>query len=230
MPMETASVLGLIAALVGTILLYVFIMPRRMNGNFANPFLQFLHDLFHFKQLFIETIMKFIYTLLTMYCIGSGFFMLFVMAGNESLALTGLLTMILGPIFIRIIYEFLMMSILLVQNVLEINKKLGKAPKDAAPAKKDPYAMPYDTGYNGTTTAYNGANAYGGNAYGGNAYGGNAYSGNAAGGNAYGSNAYGSNAAGNGNYNSNNAAGSSKPAGNGNYNGSYGNYQGGSQY
>ena len=36
----------------------------------------------------------------------------------------GLIMMILGPIAIRIVYEFIMMAILLVKNVIQINNKL----------------------------------------------------------------------------------------------------------
>ena len=38
----------------------------------------------------------------------------------------GLLIMIIGPIVIRILFESTMLFILLVQNVIEINKKLSK--------------------------------------------------------------------------------------------------------
>ena len=36
----------------------------------------------------------------------------------------GLLLMILGPIVVRLIFEFLMMALLLVKNVISINNKL----------------------------------------------------------------------------------------------------------
>ena len=49
--------------------------------------------------------------------------------------------MILSPIIIRLVFEFLMMFILLVSNVQEINRKLGKkaeAPKNAPAAQQIP--------------------------------------------------------------------------------------------
>ena len=197
MPVDTAMILGLILALVGTVLLYVFVLPRRMNGRFPNPFLQVLHDFFHFKQLFIETIMKFLYIVSTLYCIGSGFFMLFAETGSgryaQSTASDGLIMMLLGPIVIRIFYEVMMMGILLVQNVIDINKKLSKNGKENAAPARDPYApvsTPVytptypNTGYNnqgatagynnqGTTAGYNNQGAYNGNQNNYNGYQGN---------------------------------------------------------
>lgn len=41
----------------------------------------------------------------------------------------GLLLMILGPIVVRLIFEFLMMALLLVKNVISINNKM-RAPSN----------------------------------------------------------------------------------------------------
>ena len=58
--------------------------------------------------------------------------------GGQSYFLPGLLLMVLGPIVLRITYEFMMLTILLVKNVIDINKKL-KAP-EAPVAPKAPVA------------------------------------------------------------------------------------------
>ena len=126
---NVAPILGIIFALAGTIVAYVLVMPKSKDGNLGNKFLQFLHDFFHFKQLYVEYVLKFIYMLGTLFCIVTGFFWLFSYA-----ALTGLMLMILGPVVLRLTYEFTMMFILLVQNTMDINKKL-KGNKAAAPAE-----------------------------------------------------------------------------------------------
>lgn len=132
MPITAAIVIGIIAAVVCTILSVIMITPAKKR-NALSPFFKFLHDLFNFKTLFIEKILKFIYILLTLGCVFIGFLMLF--SGTyytdywtdtthfQSTFGQGLLILILGPVAIRITYESLMMFILLVQNVIELNRK-----------------------------------------------------------------------------------------------------------
>lgn len=134
-----AMIIGFVLALAATIVMYVMVMPKKKDGQLS-PFFQFLHNYFHFKQLYIEVVMKFMFALLTLTCIAGGFFMLFSSTYGQSFALAGFLLMILGPIVMRLLYEMSMMFILLVQNVIDINKKLkGEAPK----ANADPM-MPVD--------------------------------------------------------------------------------------
>lgn len=116
--MGAFMVIAIILALAAAILSFVFILPRKKDGHFPNKFLQFLHDLFHFKRLLIEQITKFLYIFATAFVIVFGFLTLF------SAPLFGLLLMVLGPIVVRIIYEFMMLTILLVQNVIDINRKI----------------------------------------------------------------------------------------------------------
>ena len=57
---------------------------------------------------------------------------------EQSTFLYGLGLMILGPLVLRVTYEFVMMAILLVQNVIAINRKLKvqATPVSPAPAAK----------------------------------------------------------------------------------------------
>ena len=134
---SVAMIIGLILALIGTIVLWILVIPKRKDGTLS-PFLQKLHDYFQFKQLYIEVVMKFFFSLLTVACVTVGFFMLFASVesygGSQSFALYGLLMMLLGPIALRFIYEMAMMFILLVQNVSDIKQKLGAGDKVEAPA------------------------------------------------------------------------------------------------
>lgn len=141
-----ALVLGCIAALAATVLLYIKVLPRKLDGSFNNKWLQFLHDFFHFKKLYLEEVLKGIFVLATVACVCVGVFMLvsyneiyhYSRYGSyytkESMFLYGLLLIVGGPISLRLAYEGIMMFILLVKNVLEINGKL-KAPKEG-PAKE----------------------------------------------------------------------------------------------
>ena len=133
---EVSFILGVMAAIILTILAYVFVMPKKNDGNFSHPALQKLHDVFNFKKLYLESILKFFYVLATIFCVCTGFFMIFGYREvwgyydmeKASTALIGLLVMIGGPIVFRLTYESLMMFILLVKNAMEINNKIP-APK-----------------------------------------------------------------------------------------------------
>lgn len=128
MPESTASLLALIAAIALTIAVYICIMPAK-KGETLSGVGKFFHDLFNFKWLLIEKIIKFFYVLSTIYIVCLGVFFLFsveedLWGDHHSLALYGLLCLIFGPILIRIIYEFMMMAILTVTNIIEINTKI----------------------------------------------------------------------------------------------------------
>lgn len=118
MPFTTALIIGLILALLATVATYLFIMPEKARDTLPR-FLQFVHDIFNFKSLLIEKILKALYVFCTIGCIGVGIFLLF-----GSNFVWGILLIILGPLVVRIVYEFLMLMILLVQNVIAINRKI----------------------------------------------------------------------------------------------------------
>ena len=146
-PYYVSFILGIMAAIILTILAYVFVMPKKNDGNFSHPALQKFYDIFNFKKLYLESILKFFYVLATIFCVCVGFFMIFGYRevwgyydmGKSSTALIGLLVMILGPIVLRLTYESLMMFILLVKNAMEINNKIP-APKKEEKAVEEAVA------------------------------------------------------------------------------------------
>ncbi len=140
--MDTLIIIGILLAIAATIVLYIKVMPKKYDGKLENKFLQFLHDFFHFKTFYIEALTKFVFVLLTCACIFVGFLLLFGKIEyygyfgatfEQSTFLYGLGLMILGPLVLRVTYEFVMMAILLVQNVISINRKM-KSPAGAAPS------------------------------------------------------------------------------------------------
>ncbi len=126
-------IVGLILAIVATVLAYIFIMPKSKVKN-LNKFLYFLHNVFTFKTLLVEKIFRALYVSTTIYCIISGFLTLFTSF------LAGLLTMVLGPVSVRIVFEMIMMFVMLVQNTNAIRNKLcGEEETPAGePAQKQP--------------------------------------------------------------------------------------------
>lgn len=146
MPIYVAYIIGVIVAIICTVLMCILVMPEKKRDT-LNGFFRFLHDIFNFKFLIIEKILKVLYMLSTFSCISIGFFMLFsgystysyfgISGGFQSFAGYGLLLMIVGPIAIRITYEFLMMAILAVNSVLKINAKLKDQNEDDSTEKPD---------------------------------------------------------------------------------------------
>lgn len=140
---EITLPIGAVASIVLTIFLFAKVMPRRLDGCFAIPFLQFLHDYFHFKKLYLEDVLKFIFTLATVACVVCGALLLISAEKvyhysrysggyytSESTFGYGILLLICGPIALRLAYEGIMMFILLVKNVMEINNKLKAKEED----------------------------------------------------------------------------------------------------
>lgn len=140
--METLIIIGIILAVAATVFICVRVLPKKYDGRLDSKFLQFLHDFFNFKTFYIEALTKFIFVLLTCLCIFVGFLLMFGkfeyygyfgMTFTQSTFLYGLGIMLLGPLVLRVTYEFVMMAILLVQNVIDINRKM-KAPAATAAA------------------------------------------------------------------------------------------------
>lgn len=149
-----ALIVGLVVSIVVTVLLCVKVLPAKFDGTFAKKGLQKLHDYFNFKKLYLETILKVLFTFLSITSVVGG--VLIATVGNilqvisnivraakyEYLDyylerfgdwvlpqigrnfLIGLALVVLAPIVLRLVYETIIMFILLVKNVIDINNKL----------------------------------------------------------------------------------------------------------
>ena len=138
---ENLASVATIFALIGTILLFILVIPEKRRAT-LNNFFKKIADICNFKQLIIEKILKFLYTLLSLYIIVLGFLVMITDPGNGEPLLSGLFMMILGPIIIRIAYELIMMSVLLVKNVIDINKKLtNDSTKEVETPKQAPVTV-----------------------------------------------------------------------------------------
>ena len=161
MAIGTCITIGLVVGLILTILVYVLVMPKKKDGNLSK-FGQFLHDIFRFKDLFIEKVLRFFYVFQTLTTMCMGFFLLFgqgtsllgMLSGSSKSSMSsmlgssrsytystfwiGLIVLIIGPIIIRLVYESAMLIIILVTNVKEINKKLGSSVSKINPENVQP--------------------------------------------------------------------------------------------
>ena len=138
MDFEVVSILALVLGIIATVLAFIFIVPSNKRDT-LNAFGKFVHDAVNFKFLIVEKIMQALYIFSTAFIMLTGFFLLFAVDYRDDwMGGYGLLTMILGPIAVRLSYEFLMMFILLIKNVIQINNKL----KQEGEAKDDIFATP----------------------------------------------------------------------------------------
>lgn len=118
-----AAVAVFLLAVAATVLAFIFITPDKKRGK-LNAFGKALHDFLNFRYLIVEKILQALYIFFTAMTVIEGVFMLFMAPYGHWMGGYGLLTMIVGPIVIRLIFELLMMVILLVKNVIAINGKL----------------------------------------------------------------------------------------------------------
>lgn len=146
MPASTATLLAVIATIALTIAVYVCIIPANKRETLPGIG-KFFHDLFNFKWLLIEKIIKVFYVISTIYVVCLGIFFLFTVEdsyfwGKQYFAVPGILLIIFGPIIVRIVYELFMMAILMVTNIIEINAKMKGNPEKKTTFNPNDYKTP----------------------------------------------------------------------------------------
>lgn len=147
--MSGLYVFALLAAIAATVLAFIFLVPEKRRAK-LNGFGKFIHDTLNFKYLIISKVLQAFYIFSTAFAIIGGFFMLFQTdIFDRWMGGYGLLVMLLGPIIIRVVYELLMLSLLLVQNVISINRKLRNQ-NDEDGKEADIFASPDLSGFKAT--------------------------------------------------------------------------------
>ncbi len=118
-------IIAAILAVIGGILVY-FLFVRSKNEP-KGKFGKWLKDFLAFKVMWIEPILKVVYYIATIFVILYSFtyFGMFNIMGGMAL-LMWLLTIILGPIIIRILYEMTMMFIMIWHNTRDIAENTKK--------------------------------------------------------------------------------------------------------
>lgn len=145
--MVFALVIGILISIAATVLLFIKVLPAKYDGTFSKKIFQKIHDYFNFKNLYLESVLKALFTFLSITCVVGGF--LTATVGNTIWMISTLIEYsgysygtewifrsyftnffgciaiaILGPVVLRLVYEGFMMFILLVKNVVDINKKM----------------------------------------------------------------------------------------------------------
>ena len=139
-------IIAVVLAIAATVLAFIFIVPEKRREK-LNAFGKFLHDLCSFKFLVVEKILQALYIFSTAFIVLYGVLQLFNVqrdywtGASRWMGGTGLLCIIVGPIAVRLSYEMMMMAVLLVKNVISINRKLAEELKKAI-QRKEPQPQP----------------------------------------------------------------------------------------
>ena len=94
-----ASILILLLALVGAVVTMILFLPRKKRGTYQG-FAARLYDFLNFNSFWLPTIVKATYLFLTIYTILGGLYLMI-----SASFFGGLLTIVLGPILMRLLYE-----------------------------------------------------------------------------------------------------------------------------
>lgn len=112
-------IVSLIIAVVGGILIYFLFLSRKNDGKFTG-FVAWLYDVLSFKKMFLETLLKITYLVLAIYITLSSF----AMIGSNFIGF--LLTLLVGNLVVRIIYEFSLILLIICRNTTEIARNTKK--------------------------------------------------------------------------------------------------------
>lgn len=113
------TIVSVILAIIGGIVLYFTFLSKKNEGKFTG-FLGWLYDFLTLKKMMIENVLKILYIIVALFVTLSSF-------GLISISfLAFLLTLVIGNVLTRVIYELLLVKLVICKNTTEINKKLNK--------------------------------------------------------------------------------------------------------
>ena len=108
------TIVSVILAIIGGIVLYFTFLSKKNEGKFTG-FLGWLYDFLTFKKMMIENVLKILYIIVALFVTLSSF-------GLMSISfLAFLLTLVIGNVLTRVIYELLLVKLVICKNTT-INK------------------------------------------------------------------------------------------------------------
>lgn len=109
---------AVLAVIGGFVLFFTFLRPK--NDTSFKGFLGWLYDFLTFKKLFLESTLRVLYLISTIFItLGS-----LSIIGKDFLAF--ILTLVVGNLALRITYEFLLMALIMCRNTSDISKNSSK--------------------------------------------------------------------------------------------------------
>ena len=113
------GIIALVTAIIGGICLYFTVFSDKNKGAYKG-FMAKLYDFVKFKKMFITSFLKVLYIILTIYITLASFGLI----GTSFLAF--ILTLVLGNIIVRVIFEFSLIMLGIYENTTEIAKNTRK--------------------------------------------------------------------------------------------------------
>lgn len=113
------AIISAVLAVVGGIALYFTFLSKSSCEKFKG-FVRWIYDFLSFKKMLIEGLLRILYLIFTLFVtlVSFGFM------GQSFLAF--IVTLVLGNLSVRIVYEFLLITLVICRNTTEINSKLNK--------------------------------------------------------------------------------------------------------
>lgn len=116
-------IVSIVLAIIGGILVYFLFLSKKNEGKFTG-FLGWLYEFLSFKKMFLENLLKITYLIIAFYVTLSSF----ALIGSSFLGF--LMTLIVGNLVVRIIYEFSLVLLVICRNTTDIAKNTSKKPED----------------------------------------------------------------------------------------------------
>ena len=110
-------VIALVLSIIGGILVYIFFVSPKKENKLSSLF-NWVKEFLNFDKMMIEVILKVVYLISTIFVILTSFSFIAYDFGLF------FLNLILGPIFIRLVYELILINICIWKNTTAINKKM----------------------------------------------------------------------------------------------------------
>ncbi len=110
--------IALIIAVIGGICLYFTVFSKKNEGKYKG-FMAWLYDFVKFKKMYVATILKVTYMISAIFMTLAAFAFI-----TQVLVFFGML--ILGNLFLRVMYEFSLVLLSIHENVVELNEKTKK--------------------------------------------------------------------------------------------------------
>ena len=113
------GVISFIIAVIGGFILFFTYLGKQNDGKFEG-FKGWMYDFLTFKKMVIENILRVIYLISAIFITLSSFALI-----SESF-IAFILTLVLGNLFLRIMLEFSLITLIICRNTTEINRKMDK--------------------------------------------------------------------------------------------------------
>lgn len=115
------GIILIVCAVLGGIILSATVFSKKNEGKYTG-FLGWLYRVMNFRTLIVQPVLKLLYCISA--CVVVATSLITILSGGWGI-LTGLLSFVVGEILVRLVYELIMLTVLMVTNIMEINQKLG---------------------------------------------------------------------------------------------------------